>query len=170
MRAGAPDTPEIGAEVTATIEAVRGDGREVVWVDEQLERADLARLLSSCTVFCCPSVYEPFGLVNVEAMACGVPVVASDTGGIPEVVEHEETGLLVPITPGDDGTGEPADPAVFAADLAGALTAVLENPARARAMGAAGRVRVAEHFSWPAIARETLALYGALTEASPGAF
>jgi starch synthase len=124
-----------------------------------LARRDVVQLLSHATVFVCPSVYEPFGLINVEAMACAVPVVASAVGGIPEIVVDGTTGTLVPFEVGDDAYGSPADPARFAADLAAAVNAVLADPAAAAAMGAAGRARVLERFTWEAIAGETAALY-----------
>ncbi|HVM00883.1 MAG TPA: glycogen synthase [Egibacteraceae bacterium] len=159
--AGAPDTPALADEVRGRVEALRG-GREVVWIDEMLPRPDVVQLLSHATVFCCPSIYEPFGLVNVEAMACEAPVVASAVGGIPEVVVEGETGHLVAFEPGDDAFGSPADPERFARDLAAAIDRVVNDPGRARAMGRAGRARAVEHFSWTAIARSTVELYEGL--------
>ncbi|MGH9000018.1 MAG: glycosyltransferase, partial [Acidimicrobiia bacterium] len=123
-----------------------------------LPRPELVRLLSGATAFVCPSVYEPFGLVNVEAMACCAPVVASAVGGIPEVVTDGETGYLVPFEPAGPGGG-PTDPGVFAADLAAAVNRLLADPAGARRMGTAGRERVLAHFSWDAIAARTVDLY-----------
>lgn len=160
--AGAPDTPQLAAEVRERVDTLR-TRREVVWIDEMLPRADVVQILSHATVFCCPSIYEPFGLVNVEAMACEAAVVASAVGGIPEVVVDGETGHLVALEPGDDPFGSPAQPARFARDLADRLNALVADPDRARAMGRAGRRRVEEHFSWPAIAHQTAAQYERLT-------
>ena len=157
--AGAPDTPEIMAEVSGLV-AELGETREgVVWIDRHLPRNELTALLTAATAFVCPSVYEPLGIVNLEAMACGAAVVGTATGGIPEVVDDGVTGVLVPIEQHDDGTGTPLDPDRFVADLAEALTRVASDPARAREMGAAGRVRAEQHFAWDAIATATRALY-----------
>jgi starch synthase len=157
--AGAPDTPELGAEVAAAVDQVRRQRGNVVWIDATLTKAEVVALLSAATVFVCPSVYEPLGIVNLEAMACGAPVVATATGGIPEVVVEGETGLLVPFDPVDDGSRAPRDPAGFARAIAERVNRVLADPDRARQMGEAGRVRAIEHFSWAAIAAETVALY-----------
>ena len=159
LRAGSADTPEVQAEVDRGVAEARASGRDVIWASESLSRADLTGLIGSATVLCCPSVYEPFGLVNVEAMACAVPVVATAVGGIPEVVVDGETGLLVPIDPVDDPTGQPRDPSAFAAGLAAALTRLLEDPPLARKLGEAGRQRVVEEFSWRQVAARTAALY-----------
>jgi glycogen synthase len=139
--ASAPDTPEIEERLRRTVEGRQG----IRWIGEMLPVEDLIQLYSHAAVFCCPSVYEPFGIINLEAMACETPVVASAVGGIVEVVEDGVTGLLVP-------PGQPRE-------LAAALNAVLANPARAAAMGAAGRKRVEEHFSWTSVAARTEALY-----------
>ncbi|ADU48240.1 glycogen synthase [Intrasporangium calvum] len=158
--AGAPDTPEILAEVEGLMEhlrAQRGDG--VVWIADMLPRAEVVALLSHGTVFACPSVYEPLGIVNLEAMACELPVVATATGGIPEVVVDGETGWLVPIDQVQDGTGTPVDPERFVADLAAALTDAVSDPGRARAFGVAGRRRAVESFSWASIGDRTLEVY-----------
>jgi alpha-maltose-1-phosphate synthase len=157
--AGAPDTPEIAAEVGALAEQVRERHGGLVWIEGILPREQVIHLLTAATVFVCPSIYEPFGLVNLEAMACETAVVATATGGIVEVVDASVTGLLVPIEPGDDATGEPRDPAAFAAAFAEGLNAVVRDPARAAEMGRAGRARAVERFAWPAIAQETVALY-----------
>ncbi|GIJ50706.1 glycogen synthase [Virgisporangium aliadipatigenens] len=157
LLAGAPDTPEIAAEVTSLVAGLKRDG--VIWIEEMLPKREVIQVLTHSTVFVCPSVYEPMGIVNLEAMACETAVVATATGGIPEVVADGETGLLVPIEQVPDGTGTPVDPERFAADLAAALTALLEDPARADAMGKAGRRRAIEHFSWGSIAERTLDVY-----------
>jgi alpha-maltose-1-phosphate synthase len=161
--AGAPDTEEIGREVAERVRDLQSEGRvRVIWIPEMLPRHEVVQILSHATAFVCPSIYEPFGLVNVEAMACGTPVVASAVGGIPEIVIEGETGHLVAFTPGDDPFGSPADPAAFAADLADAANRLLTDPARAAAMGRAARARVEAEFAWPAIARQTLELYRTL--------
>jgi starch synthase len=160
--AGSPDTEEILAEVTVLVDALRRDRDGVVWIEEMLPKPDVIQLLTHATVFACPSVYEPMGIVNLEAMACETPVVATATGGIPEVVADGETGLLVPIEQVTDGSGTPLDPARFEADLAARLTEVLADPGRARAMGVAGRRRAVESFSWAVIATRTLDLYRTL--------
>ncbi|QCR19232.1 glycogen synthase [Agrococcus sp. SGAir0287] len=157
--AGAPDTPEILAEVRGLVDELRATRDGVVWIDEQLPRADMLVVLSHATTFVCPSVYEPLGIVNLEAMACGAAVVGSATGGIPEVIDDGVTGVLVPIDQVQDGTGTPTDPDRFVADLAEALTRVVADPEAARRMGEAGRARAAERFDWGRIADETRALY-----------
>src|SRR6478609_266536 len=157
--AGAPDTPEIMAEVEGLIADLRQTRDGVVWIPEMLPRAEVVALLSAGTVFACPSVYEPLGIVNLEAMACELAVVATATGGIPEVVVHGETGWLVPIEQVDDGSGTPVDPDAFVADLAAALTEAVSDPDRARAFGRAGRARAVEHFSWGSIGDQTLEVY-----------
>ena len=161
--AGAPDTEEIRAEVTHLVDELQADRGGVIWVQQMLPKPDVVQILSHATVFACPSVYEPMGIVNLEAMACEVPVVATATGGIPEVVADGETGRLVPIEQTNDGTGTPLDSARFEADLAAALSSVLADPEKARMMGQAGRRRAVEAFSWAAIATRTLTLYGSLT-------
>ena len=157
--AGQPDTPEIRAEVEALMDELRATRDGVVWIAEMLPRAEVIALLSASTVFACPSVYEPLGIVNLEAMACDLPVVATATGGIPEVVVDGETGWLVPIEQVDDGTGTPVDPDRFVADLAAALTEAVSDPERARERGLAGRRRAVEDFSWAAIGDRTLEVY-----------
>ncbi|WP_127841924.1 glycogen synthase [Actinomyces wuliandei] len=157
--AGAPDTPEIKAEVDALVDRLRQTRTGVVWVEEMLPRPELITVLSSSDVFVCPSVYEPLGIVNLEAMAVGLPVVGSATGGIPDVIVDGETGLLVPIDQVQDGTGTPTDPARFEADLAERLTEVVTDTERAAQMGAASRRRVEKHFSWEAVAQRTMEVY-----------
>lgn len=160
--AGAPDTPEIAAEVRALVDGLAASRGGVVWIEEMLPRADVVALLTAATVFACPSIYEPLGIVNLEAMACETAVVATATGGIPEVVVHGETGSLVPISQATDGTGTPLEPEQYVADLAAALNDAVSDPDRARAFGVAGRQRAIESFSWGAIAERTLEFYGSL--------
>ena len=160
--AGAPDTPEILAEVKGLVDQLTTSREGVVWIADMLPRADVVALLTHATVFACPSIYEPLGIVNLEAMACETAVVATATGGIPEVVVPGETGWLVPIEQATDGTGTPLQPDKYVADLAAALNDAVSDPARAAAMGARGRQRAIEHFSWPAIAEQTLEIYRSL--------
>jgi alpha-maltose-1-phosphate synthase len=157
--AGAPDTPEIAAEVEGLVADLRQSRSGVVWIDTMLPQPEVVALLSAGTVFACPSVYEPLGIVNLEAMACELAVVATATGGIPEVVVDGETGWLVPIEQVQDGTGTPIDPDAYVADLAAALVDAVSDPERARVRGRAGRVRAQEHFSWGAIAAQTVDVY-----------
>ena len=187
--AGAPDTPEIATEMREKVEAVRkqtpgslpalvenstetgghsiatgdytGTGHNIVWIEQMVSKEEAIQLYSHCAVFCCPSVYEPFGIINLEAMACRAPVVASATGGILEVVVEGETGHLIPFE-ADPATTFPSNPAQFSRDLATRITELLEDPAKARAMGEAGRKRVEDHFSWTAIAAQTIKLYNSL--------
>jgi starch synthase len=160
--AGAPDTPGILAEVTALVEALQQERSGVIWIDRLLPHHELSAVLTAGTVFVCPSVYEPLGIVNLEAMACGLPVVGTATGGIPEVVADGETGRLVPIEQLADGTGTPTDPETFVADLARILAEVLQDPVRAAEMGRAGRRRAEQEFSWGQIAAETREIYASL--------
>jgi starch synthase len=160
--AGAPDTPQILEEVRAGVASLQDERSGVVWIDQMLGIHDLSAVLSNATTFVCPSVYEPLGIVNLEAMACGAPVVGTATGGIPEVVDDGVTGRLVPIDQVHDGSGTPLDPERFIADLAGVLIEVVSDPAAAAAMGAAGRERAETEFSWSSIAERTIALYRSL--------
>jgi starch synthase len=156
--AGAPDTSEIAAEMRAKVEEARRQNPNIVWIETMAAKPEIIQLYSHATVFCCPSVYEPFGIINLEAMACGVPVVASATGGILEVVVDGETGSLVPFA-ADTGTGFPSEPEKFARDLAAKISDLLANPEKCRRFGEAGRRRVEAQFSWSAIAAQTIALY-----------
>lgn len=161
--AGAPDTPQIMAEVSGLVEQLRTKRSGVVWIEQMLPRDELIAVLMHGTVFACPSVYEPLGIVNLEAMAVGLPVVGTATGGIPEVIDDGVTGRLVPIDQLQDGTGTPVDPQRFVHDLADALTDVVSNTARTAEWGLASRRRVEDHFTWEAIADRTIAVYrGAL--------
>ena len=157
--AGAPDTPEIAAETEALVEDLQSRRTGIVWISDFLSRGKIIRLLSCSTAFVTPSIYEPLGIVNLEAMAVGLPVVGTKTGGIPDCIEDGVTGTLVPIEQLDDGTGTPVHPEAFEADLASALEAVCADPEKAREMGAAGRKRVEEHFSWESIALKTMDFY-----------
>jgi alpha-maltose-1-phosphate synthase len=187
--AGAPDTPEIATEMRSKVEALRkftigsqraavenfdadgghsiatgdptGTGHNLVWIEQMVTKEEAIQLYSHCAVFCCPSVYEPFGIINLEAMACKAPVVASATGGILEVVVEGETGHLVPFE-ADEVTTFPNNPEQFAKDLAARITDLLADPAKAQRLGEAGRKRVEEHFSWTAIAAQTIQLYESL--------
>jgi glycogen synthase len=159
--AGAPDTAEIGQEMQQRVAEVSADRDNVIWIREMLPREDVIKFYSQAAVFCCPSVYEPFGIINLEAMACETAVVASAIGGIPEVVVPDETGLLVDLqlTP---GTFDPVDPEAFSRGLAAGINQVALNPELRARMGRNGRKRVEEHFSWTAIAQRTLELYRSL--------
>lgn len=165
--AGAPDTEAIAAELAGAVERLQAARGGVIWIREMVDRATAIQLYSHAAVFCCPSIYEPFGIINLEAMACQAPVVASAVGGIPEVVKHGETGLLVGVEQEPRSPFEPVDPDRFAADLAEALGRVLADPAAGRRMGEAGRRRAEALFSWRAVARQTLALYTDLLERRP---
>jgi len=162
--AGAPDTPEIAAEMREKVEAARAHHPRIVWIEGMVSKRDAVQLYSNCRVFCCPSVYEPFGIINLEAMACRAPVVASATGGIKEVVVDGKTGYLVPFDQ-DPVTGFPTDPDRFARDLAVRIQAMLSHPDRCRQFGDAGRRRVEEIFSWTSIAQQTIQLYERLIAA-----
>ncbi|MCF2706183.1 glycogen synthase [Arcanobacterium haemolyticum] len=158
--AGAPDTPEIMNEMRELVANLQARRDGVVWIDDMLSRRRIIQLEACSTVFVTPSVYEPLGIVNLEAMALGLPVVGTNTGGIPDCIDDGVTGTLVPIDQLDDGTGTPINPERFEADLAAALEDMCSDVERARAMGIAGRKRVEEHFSWSSIAVKTMDFYG----------
>jgi starch synthase len=161
--AGAPDTPQIAAELREKVEHARRDHPRIVWIEKMVTRQETIQLYSHARVFCCPSVYEPFGIINLEAMACRAPVVASATGGIKEVVLDGETGFLVPFGQ-DPVTSFPRDPQRFAKDLADRINQLMADPGKCRQFGEAGRRRVEETFSWTAIAHQTIDLYRQLVE------
>jgi starch synthase len=152
--AGAPDTPEIAEEVRLGVERLEAERGGVIWIEEMLPKADVIQLLSHATVFACPSIYEPLGIVNLEAMACETAVVASRVGGIPEVVVDGETGLLVDY--------DPADPSGLERGLAEAVNRLAAEPALAERMGRAGRRRAVQEFAWVAVAEQTVGLYQSL--------
>lgn len=160
--AASPDTSELEREVADAVRRLQDVRGGVRWIAQMVDRDTAVELYSHATVFCCPSLYEPFGLINLEAMACEVPVVASAVGGIPEIVVHGETGYLVPVEPAGDGAFEPRDPARFAHDLAQALAIPLADPALRRRLGRQGRQRAVTQFGWEAVARRTLDLYRSL--------
>ncbi len=158
--AGAPDTSEIAAEMKAAVETLERPG--VTWISEMLDRKTAIELYSNAAVFCCPSIYEPFGIINLEAMPCETPVVASAVGGIKEVVVHGETGYLVPVQQMSESPFEPLEPDQFARDLAARINELMASPKLREKMGKAGRRRVENHFGWDAIARQTCGLYQTL--------
>jgi starch synthase len=161
--AGAPDTPEIAAELRDKVENARKNHPRIIWIEKMVTKPEAIQLYSNARVFCCPSVYEPFGIINLEAMACRAPVVASATGGIKEVVVEGETGYLVPFEQ-DPITSYPQAPETFAKDLAARINELLKDLEKCRRFGDAGRLRVEEIFSWTAIAAQTLHLYESLIE------
>jgi len=157
--AGAPDTPEIGREMKEAVEKVQAQHGGVIWIDEMVDKPTVRELYSNASVFCCPSIYEPFGIINLEAMACETAVVAAAVGGIKEVVVDGETGFLVPIDQMNQSPFEPRDPEKFARDLAARINQLMADPVLCEKFGRAGRKRAEEKFGWPAIALETKALY-----------
>ena len=161
--AGAPDTPEIATELREKVEMARKDHPRIVWIEKMVSRQETIQLYSHARVFCCPSVYEPFGIINLEAMACRAPVVASATGGIKEVVVDDKTGYLVPFDQ-DPVTSFPRDPEKFAKDLAVRINELLTDPEKCKRFGDAGRRRVEDIFSWTAIAHQTIDLYKRLID------
>jgi starch synthase len=166
--AGAPDTPEIAVEMSDAVERARAEStHKIVWIRDMLPKDKAVHLYTHAAIFVCPSVYEPFGIINLEAMACETPVVASAVGGIPEVVVHGETGLLVPVDPVSASDVEPADPDRFSRALAAAVNLLLEDPELRQSMARKARARVEKHFSWSSIARQTVEFYGDLIGSSP---
>jgi starch synthase len=163
--AGAPDTSEIAAEMRDKVEAARKSNPRVVWIEKMVSKPEVTQLYSNCRVFCCPSVYEPFGIINLEAMACRAAVVASSTGGIKEVVVDGVTGYLVPFEQ-NPTTSFPTKPDQFARDLGAKISELLGDPEKCRRFGEAGRKRVEEKFSWTAIADQTIKLYTELIHAA----
>jgi starch synthase len=161
--AGAPDTPEIAAEMRKKVQDVQQHHKRIVWIEKMVTKREAIQLYSNARVFCCPSVYEPFGIINLEAMACRVPVVASATGGIKEVVVEGKTGYLVPFDQ-DPVTSFPRDPETFARDLASRSSELMADPEKCQRFGEAGRRRVEEQFSWTAIAHQTIELYERLID------
>jgi glycogen synthase len=158
--AGAPDTPEIAQEMKSAVDAAKAGRAGIIWIEEMVPKDEIIALYSGAELFVCPSIYEPFGIINLEAMACGTPVVASAVGGIPEVVVHGETGLLVPVEQMTEAPFEPLDADKFARELAVAINELMRDQPRRRKMAEAARCRVEEHFSWTAIAKKTADLYG----------
>jgi starch synthase len=166
LAAGAPDTEEIAREMETKVAALQANRDGVIWIEKMLEKPEVIQLLTHASVFVCPSIYEPLGIVNLEAMACGTAVVATATGGIPEVVVDGETGLLVPFTDYDPITREPSNSIAFADEIARRVNFLLGDPELAARYGEAGRRRAVEQFSWSTIAEQTLDLYRAVTRAS----
>jgi glycogen synthase len=157
--AGAPDTPAIADEMKRAVEEARAKRSEIIWIDQMVNKSTIRELYSHAAVFCCPSIYEPFGIINLEAMACEAAVVASAVGGIREVVVDGETGFLVPLEQMSESPFEPTEPDQFARDLAERINQLMKNPALQEKFGRAGRKRAEEKFSWLAIAQQTQALY-----------
>ena len=160
--AGAPDTPEIAIEMQKAIAQAKSERSDIIWIEEMVDRNAVIELYSHAAVFCCPSIYEPFGIINLEAMACGTPVVASAVGGIKEVVVDRETGFLVPLEQMKESPFEPLNPEKFSRDLAGKINQLMSDRRLREKFGKAGRKRVEEKFSWSTIAQKTKALYETL--------
>ena len=161
--AAAPDTPEIAEEMKNAVERLKTDRSDIIWIDEMVDRKTANELYSHAAVFCCPSIYEPFGIINLEAMACETAVVASAVGGIKEVVVDGETGFLVPLEQMKESPFEPLNPEKFARDLAARINQLMADPTLREKFGKAARKRAQEKFSWSAIAQRTKALYESLT-------
>jgi starch synthase len=157
--AGSPDTAEIAAEMKAAVDAAKSSREGIVWIEKMVPKEDLIAVYSQAALFVCPSIYEPFGIINLEAMACGVPVVASAVGGMPEVIVPGETGLLVPVSQMSEAPFEPLDAEKFARDLAAAVNSLMGDDALRAKMGGIARRRVEEKFSWSAIAAQTAEVY-----------
>lgn len=160
--AGAPDTKEIGEEMESAVNEVQKKRKNVIWIDKMVTKKEIIQLYSHAAVFCCPSIYEPFGIINIEAMACDTAVVASAVGGIKEVVVHNETGLLIPVEQQTSAPFEPVNPDKFAKDLAEGVNKLIQNPELRTSMAKKGRERVEQYFDWIAIAKQVEALYKTL--------
>jgi glycosyltransferase involved in cell wall biosynthesis len=158
--AGAADTVKLEQEMSAAVAQAREkSSNEIIWIPKVVPKPDIISIYSAASLFVCPSIYEPFGIINLEAMACGTPVVASAVGGIPEIVVPEETGLLVPYEAAGSGSSEPKDPEQFSRDLASAIDSLLNAPEKIGQMGRKSRQRVEKLFNWKSIARRTLDFY-----------
>ena len=168
LAAGAPDTPEIAAEMKAAVDAARREhgGGKIIWIEKMLDKKSAIELYAGAAVFCCPSIYEPFGIINLEAMACETAVVASAVGGIKEVVVDGETGFLVTLDQMKESPFEPVDPDRFARDLAARINELMANPELRARFAQAGRRRATDLFSWASIAKQTVRLYESLV--TPG--
>ncbi|OZV66614.1 glycogen synthase [Winogradskyella aurantia] len=162
--AGAPDTPEIAKEMENAVEEASKYRDNIFWIDKMLDKKDVIQLYSHADVFCCPSIYEPFGIINIEAMACETAVVASAVGGIKEVVVPNETGLLIPLKQQTEAPFEPVDPDKFSRDLAEGINFIVNNKDLRDKMAKNGRKRVETHFDWSAIAKQTKSLYKSLID------
>jgi glycosyltransferase involved in cell wall biosynthesis len=164
--AGAPDTEEIAKEMENAVAKASKDRDNIFWIDKMLEKKEVIQLYSHATVFCCPSIYEPFGIINIEAMACETPVVASAVGGIKEVVVEGETGILIPLEQQSVAPFEPVDPEKFSRDLANGINTIVADKNLQKSMAKAGRLRVETHFDWKAIANQTKLLYKSLIDSN----
>lgn len=160
--AGAPDTPEIAKEMEDSVAEVQKIRNNVIWIDKMLDKKEVIQLYSHADVFCCPSIYEPFGIINIEAMACETPVVASAVGGIKEVVVHNETGILIPLEQQSVAPFEPKNPDQFSRDLANGINQLTRDKQLAQTMAVKGRKRVEDYFDWSAIAKQVEELYKSL--------
>lgn len=160
--AGAPDTKEIGIEMKNAVAEVQKTKDNIIWIDKMVTKKEVIQLYSNAAVFCCPSIYEPFGIINIEAMACNTAVVASAVGGIKEVVVDRETGILVPVEQQKEAPFEPVNPDKFAKDLANGINKLIDNPELRKSMAKKGRKRVEQHFDWKSIAKQTADLYTSL--------
>lgn len=160
--AGAPDTKDIAKEMEDAVAEAKKDRDNIFWIDKMLDKADVIQLYSHANVFCCPSIYEPFGIINVEAMACGTAVVASAVGGIKEVVVPSETGILVQVEQQTEAPFEPIDPDKFSKDLAEGINTIINDKGLQDKMAKNGRQRVEDYFDWKAIAQQTKTIYESL--------
>ena len=160
--AGAPDTPEIGKEMEDAVNEVKKTRDNIIWIDKMVTKEEVIQLYSHADVFCCPSIYEPFGIINIEAMACDTAVVASAVGGIKEVVVDGETGILIPLEQQTEAPFEPIDPDKFSRDLADGINKIINDKDLRETMAKNGRKRVEDYFDWIAIAKQVEALYKSL--------